>query len=523
MGPDAAAPVKLLAPLPSGGMAVVWRARLSDGTAVAFKRLRPELLRDPDLRQMFQDEARLCERLVHPHIVRLLKHGEDGEGPFLAFELVDGADLREVLAARGRPLTSEAVHVLARALLGALGYAHGLSAAEGRSLGVVHRDVSPSNVLLSRAGEVKLADFGVAASGIKTHQTRYGELKGKCAYMSPEQTQGGVLTASSDLFSLGIVLWECATCRPLFDRATDVDTLLAVRAADVPALAAERPELPGPLTELIHQLLQREPEARPASALDALQSLDARLAPPQTAQHVRALVDEHLSRQLPVEVAPAPRRRRTRVAEAAAVAPAPSVEAAAPSNTPPPVVEAVAAPAKTSWLPAVGGVTALGVAAGLYFAGPASPSETLPPAVVTPAPVVAPPVVAPPQPVSVATTVEPAPVEKKEEPAPTPRPVQRLPIIPPRTARPAATPANPVPPAAQGHGTLDLNSEPWAEVLVDDQPLGANTPLRGVRVAAGRRRITFRNPVLQLQQTVTVDIANGERRTVSARLVPEDQ
>ena len=225
--------------LAEGGMAIVLRAvRERDGADVVIKRVRPPLCFDAGYLGLFRDEGALHAQLKHEHIVQLLDRGDDEQGPYLVFEHVSGTDLGALLQRaieEGRPLDLELVLAVAVPIADALAFVHDASC-DGHSLGAIHRDVSPANVLLGEDGDVKLADFGVAASRLKTEVTVAGELKGKFAYMAPEQTRGGPVTTSADLFALGVVLWECLANRRLFEAPTDVDIVQQVRHAEAPRL-----------------------------------------------------------------------------------------------------------------------------------------------------------------------------------------------------------------------------------------------------------------------------------------------
>ena len=185
----------------------------------AVKRILPELARDARFVAMFCDEARICAGLSHPNIVQVVDFGESDGEVFMALEYVDGVSLarllRAVAAARRRFPVPVALFI-AHEVLRALDFAHSAYDEQGRSLGIVHRDVSPGNVLIGRAGEVKLGDFGILLSAFVDRRTYPGELKGKVGYMSPEQAMGGAVDRRSDLFALGIVLAEMLLARPLF-------------------------------------------------------------------------------------------------------------------------------------------------------------------------------------------------------------------------------------------------------------------------------------------------------------------
>ncbi|MBM4283382.1 MAG: serine/threonine protein kinase, partial [Deltaproteobacteria bacterium] len=253
--------------LAEGGMAVVARAvREPDGLPVVIKRVRPPLCFDSAYLRLFADEAAVHGALDDDHVVRLIDRGEDSQGPYLVFEHVDGTDLCALLdaaLAAERPLDVELVLAVAVPLVSALAFVHE-ACRDGACLDVVHRDVSPANVLLGEDGAVKLADFGVASSRLKTEQTVAGELKGKFAYMAPEQTRGEQATPQTDLFAVGVVLWECLQNRRLWDRPTDADVVRAVREEPAPALDDER--VGGDLAALVAGLLHKDPLQRPPSA-----------------------------------------------------------------------------------------------------------------------------------------------------------------------------------------------------------------------------------------------------------------
>src|SRR3990167_7608400 len=186
---------------------------------VVIKRILASMLSEPDMLRAFLDETRIAARLRHPNIVRIDELGEvEGEW-FVRMEYVEGASLSEVLkraARQGEHLPVEAVLSIGAGLASALDYAHHATDAEGRALQIVHRDVTPQNVLLARNGEVKLIDFGVARAEQRFLRTMPGLVKGKLPYMSPEQADGRRLDARSDIFALGVCLWEALTGHRLF-------------------------------------------------------------------------------------------------------------------------------------------------------------------------------------------------------------------------------------------------------------------------------------------------------------------
>ncbi|GEM_PF-4392986 len=272
---------ELVKMLGQGGMAEVWLARrpgpLGTQKFVVIKRVLAHQADNRRFREAFIDEARLAVRLNHPHIVAVQEIVTDQQQPALVLELVDGVDLERLqfaLAAAGRRFPLGAAVRIAADLLRALDYAHQLADEAGQPLHIVHRDVSPPNILLGRHGEVKLADFGIAKARGRLTKTAFGMLKGKAAYMSPEQAGGKALDQRSDLFSVGVVLWECLTGRALFDGGDDLATLDRVRESVAEAPHLLREEAGADLSAVVLRLLEKDPAARYAQAHDALAALE---------------------------------------------------------------------------------------------------------------------------------------------------------------------------------------------------------------------------------------------------------
>jgi serine/threonine protein kinase len=261
---------RLLERLSAGGMGVVYRALVDrprlGRQEVALKRMHPWLSSDPKHVEMWQNEARLSAMLHHPSIVRTLEFGEVGGELFMAMEFIDGFDLRTVLKLckqRRRPMPAGICSYVVAEVAAALAYAHRLTDAAGNSLGIVHRDVSPSNIMLTRGGSVKLVDFGIAkiVGEMSGSHTATGTLKGKCSYMSPEQSWGAPVDRRSDLFTLGIVLYECLVLKRLFKAESEMQTLRMVREAEVVPLS-KLMLVDSDLEAVVMKLLAREPDAR---------------------------------------------------------------------------------------------------------------------------------------------------------------------------------------------------------------------------------------------------------------------
>ncbi len=292
-GADRLARFALLEQIGSGGMADLFRAldRAGGGEReVVLKRVRRDRSDDESFARMLATEARIACLLRHPAIARVEELCYiDGE-PYLVMELVDGIDLGRALRgcrAQKTPMSAAlACHVIGE-VAAALAYAHALRDREGRSLEIVHRDVSPSNLMLSWNGAVKLVDFGIAkaVAHLRDEETRSGVLKGKLSYMSPEQANGRPIDRRADIFALGLVFYECLTLQRALRGQTDLETLRLIQRAEIPVPSTHVAEIPPEIDHIVRRMLARTPEERFASCDEVV----AALAP--------------LRRRLPVEKA----------------------------------------------------------------------------------------------------------------------------------------------------------------------------------------------------------------------------
>lgn len=260
----------VLGRLAVGGMAEVLLAR-PHGTRnrpIVVKKILAHFADDDDFRAMFEDEAKLGLLLDHPHIVRCTDHGSVGGQAYLEMEWVDGVPLgRLIRRARDLGGVSDRIAVtIAAQVADALDHAHHVTDETGRSLQLVHRDVSPHNVMISYDGDVKLLDFGIAKAEARQHETRAGVVKGKFAYMAPEQVRGEKIDARVDLFALGVVLFEALIGKSLYRRETDAETMTDILDAPVPSLAAYRASPSSELDAALRKALAKEPTARFSSA-----------------------------------------------------------------------------------------------------------------------------------------------------------------------------------------------------------------------------------------------------------------
>jgi serine/threonine-protein kinase len=271
---------RVIEKLESGGMAEVFRAE-STGLEgfrkqVAIKRVLPELGRNSKFISMFLDEARLSAQLSHSNCVQVFDIGVRDEAYFIVMEFVDGANLKSIATSvrnAGRRFPIPAAAYIAHEICKGLSYAHELTDRSGASLGLVHRDVSPPNVLVTKHGEVKIVDFGLAKASSQLEDSEPGVIKGKFAYLSPEAALGEEVDCRADIFAVGIILWELLASKRLFTGDTDLQILHKVQAARVPAISQINRSVPPELERIIHRALSRDRHARYSSARELGQDL----------------------------------------------------------------------------------------------------------------------------------------------------------------------------------------------------------------------------------------------------------
>ncbi len=258
--------VQLLA---AGGMAEVYLARKTGPGGFAkrlvLKRITKKLLGDREIEAMFVDEARVQALLDHPNVVQIYDFGEDRGSYYMAMEFVAGATLRWVIDnanAVGRPLPVHHALRITSDVLGGLHYAHTLCDDDGTHLGLIHRDISPVNVLVARTGEAKLCDFGVAKSQLQSLLTRAGIVKGKFRYMSPEQLNAQQIDPRADIFAVGICLWEMLVGRRLFDSPQEDGVVSAIRSGEYPPPSDYVQGLPRAVDRILRKALNADPNLR---------------------------------------------------------------------------------------------------------------------------------------------------------------------------------------------------------------------------------------------------------------------
>ncbi len=282
-------PYRLVRRLGVGGMAETFEAtRIGAGgfaQRVCLKRVLPAFSDDEEFVSRFQREAKLAARLRHTNIVGVIDAGEIDGAHYMALELVDGVDLRSLLkSSPGERLSPDTVALIGMDLAYALEHAHGA---------LVHRDISPSNILLSRSGEAKLADFGIAKAIDNANVTASRSAKGKIPYMAPERMRGESVDGRADLFSLGVVLFEALSGARPFDGVHDVETMRKILEGDRVSLSEAAPDAPEQLRKVVERLIEVDVDARIQSANELLDQLAAVAPLPAVRQALAATVEEH--------------------------------------------------------------------------------------------------------------------------------------------------------------------------------------------------------------------------------------
>ncbi len=291
---------RVIEKLESGGMAEVFRAETTglEGfrKQVAIKRVLPQLGRNSKFISMFLDEARLSAQLSHSNCVQVFDIGVRDDAYFIVMEFVDGANLKTIATSlwnKGLSFPIPAATYIAHEICKGLSYAHELADRNGVSLGLVHRDVSPPNVLVTKHGEVKIVDFGLAKASSQLEPSEPGVIKGKFAYLSPEAAQGEEVDCRSDIFAVGIILWELLASKRLFTGDSDVQVFYKVQAAKVPRISEINRSVPSELERIVHRALAANRDERYSSARELGQDLSRfmfRFAQPVSGYDIATIV-----------------------------------------------------------------------------------------------------------------------------------------------------------------------------------------------------------------------------------------
>ncbi|MFO0598167.1 MAG: protein kinase [Myxococcaceae bacterium] len=496
---------ELIRKIAGGGMGEVFVARRTGvgnfEKRVALKFLLPHLSENPELVRRFHDEARLAARMHHPNIVEIFDVGEGDGRPFIAMQLVDGVTLSRLLkevGKKGELMPLPLVRLIATGLCEALGYAHALVDGKGRPLHVVHRDVTPGNLLVSRNGAVLLTDFGIARVRDGS-MTQPGVLRGKAAYVAPEQvTHDRRVDARADLYSAALTLYEACTGAHPFKREQFADALNAVIEGQVTRLEAMRRDVTPGFANAIHRALSREPDQRFSTAREMREALiDGPVATaPELAEYVRAYCPELSQSE---DLQPVEEGTRSVITVTPTQLELPERPAPPPVREEPDGTTVTRVPrARLVGLGVVLGLLALLVGWGVVVSRPAPvvlPAQQTPPQLAPRSP----------EPVAVVedpavTPVAPEPTSAPEVPEPAPEPVAR---VTPKPRKPPKPP--PAPAAALQVGYLTADASPWAEVSLAGKVLD-RTPFAKYPVPVGRHVLVFRGPDGATQKrTVTVN------------------
>jgi serine/threonine-protein kinase len=555
---------KLIKLIASGGMAEVYLAKQAGAAGfeklVCLKRILPHLARDKQFVDMFLNEARLAAALDHPNIVNIFDLGEANGNYYIAMEFIDGPNLRSI-AKRASELgellpIAEVVKIISQAA-GGLHYAHELTdSATGQPLGLVHRDISPDNILVHKNGSAKVVDFGIAKAANSSGATRTGTLKGKVAYMPPEQLRGEALDRRVDVFALGVCLYELLAGKRPWDGNSEVALIGKIMTEDPQPLAELRPDATPELLAIVESALNKDRDQRYQSCADLqhdLESVLTQLGQTVTASRIAEFIHTYSAVEQPGAAttgvdAAALSQVEESLYGATGAAPAligpdaqiPGGEHQARTDSggtalmdhqPRPQPQKGGA-----WKYGVGAFAAIAlIGGGVWFfvlrppaEEPVVPVESTRIAVEKPPEPVKPPPepVKQPDPPKQEVKAEPPPskeepkpakkqrrvaqVEKKEEPPPEPKPAPTAPpavvIIKKEEPKPPPAP----PPVIVAKGTVNFVVRPWAKVVVDDKDVGV-TPLDGpLTLTAGPHKVRLINPDLGKDVTRTITIpANG--------------
>ncbi|HUU03726.1 MAG TPA: serine/threonine-protein kinase [Myxococcota bacterium] len=488
---------RILGRIGCGGMAEVFLGRVLGAAGfekeVAIKSILPAYTKDAHMTALLVEEARLASLLTHANIAQVLDFGQLEDRYFIVMEYVDGANLEEILinaAGRGVRLPLRLACLICRRVLNGLAFVHARCDRSGRPLDLIHRDVSPPNILISRSGEVKLTDFGIAKAANRAIVTEAGMIRGKVAYMSPEQAVGDKLDQRSDLFSLGVVLHEMLTGGRLFDGDDQVQVLRKVRDARIDPPSAGAHNVPPEIDSLVMRALERERDKRFACARDfdkaletAVRELDLDASDTDLQEWLRPIISER-------RVDPLPASGDLITFGVPSVPAAEGTQKISPDAT-----TAKEKPAtRHAWL-GLGAVIVGLLVYLLWFLWPG----------VTTAP--------PPGPDGTKTMASPAIIA----------PDAGLKLADTEDAGSGAIADAGTAAAEHGGdrqaivvkksmGTLFINSEPWAKIYIDGRDTGVTTPtVDGIRLPSGRHRVRLENPGLELSLTFSLRIAKNQK------------
>ncbi len=482
----------LVRPIAVGGMAEVWLAKL-DGPQgfqkkVALKRMMGTLAEQPQFVTMFLDEARLMSGLNHPNIGQVFELGEREESFYVAMEFIDGQTVQHVMRAVTRAKTRlplELAVKIARDAADALHYAHTKVDEQGRPLHVIHRDVSPQNLMVTYEGVPKLLDFGIAKAATRSNATEAGQLRGKLSYMPPEQARGDALDPRADQFALGVTLFEMLTHTRLYPAMKEMDLFRFVATGTEPYDTAHQrdPAVPEEVSAIVARMMERDPAKRYATMAEVRDVLTAYLL--------------DLSQSIPSNEALANFMRATFPPEARQA----EAKGELSSSLPPLVMGELSQSARHPRrnVALLGGLGVLAVVALGFALWPSTPEKEAPPPQQSPVVAVPPTPPAPLPPPPVAEVIDAG-----EEVVVTP---VEAPVAAVEVKRPAV----------KGKGRLSLQTSPWSIVYFGKKSLG-ETPLVNVPLPAGRQRLVLINDERKLKTTIEVEIKPNQTTTLKLKL-----
>jgi serine/threonine protein kinase len=500
---------ELIELLATGGMAHIFRARLSSAEGAAkelvIKRVLPHLVQNRDFIEMFIDEARISMPLNHGNIIQVYEFGQVGQNYFLAMEYLRGRNLETVLTRleeKGQRIPVPVALFIASEVAKGLDYAHRFRDPHDRPTGIIHRDVSPQNIMVGFHGEVKLTDFGIAKAKSRIRQTGQGIIRGKACYLSPEQAECADLDGRSDLFSLATVLYEMLAGVRVFEGDTEVATLQRVRQATVRPLTQLRSDVPRQVDGAVLKALSRDRSDRfdTAGAFQvvlsrALHDLDPEFTSASVADWMRTLFSDDITREITERTTKERMLERLKQEnagmDASKLTTGEILQMGTLSIKSDKVPRAQPARGRRWILVLLPVVLILGAGVGVWAGWPAI-REWLAGGGNGPAGA------------DDAGASDAEPVDQDAGAAVDDRADAKPP--------PADLPAR------IQYGYLDLNAAPWAYVEIDGKRQEKETPLFGVRVRAGKHRLRFFNPELKLEKTMTITVRPNKTEPVIIRL-----
>ena len=565
---------QLLAHLASGGMAEIYLARQTGiggfEKLVVVKKILPNLAREKVFVEMFLDEAVIAAQLNHPNVVQIYDLGQSGSDYYIAMEYLEGESLGHLTSEGARvkkPLPPGLAAGIISQVCDGLAYAHAFEDEDGKPMGIVHRDISPHNIIVLFNGVVKVVDFGIAKAASKMHQTKVGTLKGKLAYMSPEQCMGSEVDARSDVFSLGVVLWELLTHRRLFKREVEPAMIRAIMDEPIAKVHEVRKDAPAALAAVADKALSKKPEDRYASAAEMKADLQAYLRQESEeagAEQIAGYAHEVLGKRARTKkrLLEDIRKKGMKGVSLGALKPKsdsmPS-KSGSEADAATRIKDERDAPASSPWLMRIVAFFLAGIAvaaAALWLFSGSPPPEPAEEKVAVPAPPpppedpVEPAEVKPPAEalLSVRSTPDGCSIELDGKMLEGLTPLIDHPVKPDfehqvvvlckghlldtRTIKgkpgemlalafaPAKEVVKPrvVKPVAR-KGKLTIDTKPWTEVYLNQRKLGI-TPLLDIELPAGRHKLKIINKGRGINETLEVVVKAGKKTTVKKTLIP---